>query len=198
MEPRKASLNRETGETTVSVGLNLDGTGQYDIKTSNGMLDHLLAQLARHGLMDLKISATGDVNTGWHHTVEDVAIALGRALHQALGDGKGLTRTAHAVVPLDEALAMVAVDLSGRSYAVVETTLSQGDLGELPTDLIRHFLETFALEARITLHAKVLSGTNNHHKAEALFKALARALRQATTIDERLAKEIPSTKGVLG
>ncbi|MBI4298597.1 MAG: imidazoleglycerol-phosphate dehydratase HisB [Chloroflexi bacterium] len=198
MQARKATFARKTGETEVSVQLTLDGTGQYKIDTGNGMLDHLLAQLARHGLLDLEISAKGDVATGWHHTVEDVAIALGRALHEALGDGKGITRIAHFVVPMDEALALAVVDLSGRGYAVVDTGLSNGDLEMLPPDLIRHFLETFALEARITLHAEVMYGTNDHHKAEALFKALARALREAISLDQPMTGEIPSTKGVLG
>ena len=198
MEPRIATLERKTTETEVSVRLNLDGTGQYQIDTGNGMLDHLLAQLSRHGLIDLTITAKGDVSTGWHHTVEDVSIVLGEAIHKALGERRGIVRTAHSYVPLDEALVLVVVDLSGRGYPVVEASLSDIDLGDLPADLVRHCLETLAREARMNMHAKVLAGINNHHKAEALFKALARALRQAIRIDERAPSDIPSTKGTIG
>ncbi len=197
MNQRRASLSRETTETKVSVELALDGKGQYKIETGNGMLDHLLAQLARHGLLDLKISARGDTQSGWHHLVEDVAIALGRALRQALGEGEGITRMAHALVPMDEALAQVALDVSGRGVAVVNIEFSGQDLGGLPPDLVRHFLESLAREARITLHASTLAGINDHHKAEAIFKALARALRLAVEIDERRAGQIPSTKGTI-
>ncbi len=197
MSDRKVSLSRETAETKISVELNLDGTGQYQIETGNGFLDHLLAQLARHGLLDLNISARGDTKTGWHHTVEDIAIVTGRVLRQALGDGEGITRMAHAFVPLDEALAMVALDLSGRGYAVLNLDISAQGLGDLPPDLLRHFLETFAREAGINLHAKTIAGVNNHHKAEALFKALARALRNAVKIEERSSGEVPSTKGTI-
>ena len=197
LNQRKATLSRETTETKVSVDLTLEGTGQYQIETGNGMLDHLLAQLARHGLLDLTISARGDTETGWHHLVEDVAIVLGRALRQALGEGVGITRMAHALVPLDEALAMVALDVSGRGYAVIDIELSGEDMMDLPPDLVRHFLESFAREAGMNLHVKILAGVNDHHKAEAVFKALARALREAIQIDERRAGQVPSTKGTI-
>lgn len=196
-EPRTARYHRETEETRVTVELALDGTGKYSIDTGNGTLDHFLAQLARHGLLDLTIHAKGDLETGWHHTVEDVAIGLGRALQQAIGDGRGIVRMGHALVPLDEALARVALDLSGRGYAVVETGLTAEYVEHLPSDLVRHFLETFAAEGRFTLHARLLAGVNDHHKAEALFKALARALDDAVRLDPRRGGDVPSTKGTL-
>ena len=197
MQPRQANIERRTGETQVSVSLNLDGEGQHDVATGNGMLDHLLAQLSRHGLIDITIKAEGDLATGWHHLVEDIAIVLGRAFREALGDGSGIHRMGHALVPLDEALAMVAVDLSGRSYASLDLSLNQETVENLPGDLLGHFLETFATEARITLHARILSGVDSHHKAEALFKALAKALRYAVELDPRSAGRIPSTKGTI-
>ena len=197
MKPRKAALKRETGETGIEVELDLDGSGRYEIDTGLKMLDHLLAQIARHGLFDLRIKARGDLALDEHHTVEDVAITLGRALAQALGERQGIARMGHAIVPLDEALAQVAVDLSGRGYAVVEASFTDKRLGELPSDLIRHFLESFALEGRLNLHARLLAGSNDHHKAEALFKALAKALKDATRPEERLKGQVPSTKGVI-
>ena len=198
MPTRTGKINRQTGETQVSVELNIDGQGQYSIETGNGMLDHLLAQLSRHGLLDLNISAKGDTQTGWHHLVEDVGIALGRALREALGEVRGVVRTAHAYAPLDEALARSVVDFGGRGYSVVETRLSEGDLNDLPADLVRHFLETLAHEGGFNLHVKVLQGASNHHKAEAIFKSLARALRAALAPDERLSGQVPSTKGSIG
>ena len=195
---RIASLNRETGETKISVDLNLDGTGQYEIETGNGMLDHMLAQLSRHGLIDIKLSALGDTNVGWHHLVEDTAILLGRALAEAVDDARGITRMAHAYVPLDEALAMVAVDFSGRGYAVLDTRLTDGDMAGLTPDLIDHFLESLAQQGRLNIHVRVLAGENNHHKAEAVFKAMARAMRMALTLDPRRDGDIPSTKGTIG
>lgn len=194
---RRATVERRTGETSVRVELALDGRGTAAVATGIGFLDHLLHAFARHGLFDLVVRAEGDLQVDEHHTVEDVAIVLGRALDEALGDRKGIRRTAHAVVPLDEALALVAVDISGRGYAVVETGLLGPRLGNLEADLVRHFLETLAREARLCLHARTLAGANDHHKAEALFKALARSLDAATQIDERLAEAIPSTKGTL-
>jgi imidazoleglycerol-phosphate dehydratase len=196
-EPRVASLQRKTGETSVAVTINLDGQGRHDVATGNGFLDHMVSQLARHGLLDITLQAQGDTHTGWHHLAEDVAIVLGRAFHQALGDARGIRRMGHAIVPLDEALALVAVDCSGRGYSVVETTLDGVMVETLPGDLVRHFLETFAVEGRLNLHAKVLAGVSPHHKAEALFKALARALRDAVEPDPRAAGEVPSTKGTL-
>ena len=197
MESRQTSIERHTGETHISLSLDLDGEGRYDILTGNGMLDHLLAQLSRHGLIDITIRADGDLSTGWHHLVEDTAITLGRAFRDALGDGTGIHRMGHAFVPLDETLAMIAVDLSGRSYASLDISLSDEMVESLPGDLVRHFLESFAIESRITLHARILSGTNSHHKAEALFKALAKALRYAVEMDPRSAGRIPSTKGTV-
>jgi imidazoleglycerol-phosphate dehydratase len=198
MGQRQGRVERQTRETQVLVELNLDGSGQYEIQTGNGMLDHLLAQLARHGLLDLKVQAQGDLETGWHHLVEDVGICLGRALREAVGDGVGIRRMGHALVPLDEALAQVAVDLSGRGYAAVETGLSEQPLESLPPDLVRHLLESLAVEAGMTLHVQLLAGRNDHHKAEALFKALARALGDAVAVDPRLGDQAPTTKGVLG
>lgn len=194
---RTASMERKTGETSVSVYINLDGQGQYDVVTGNGFLDHMVSQVARHGLIDITLKAEGDVHTGWHHLVEDVGIMLGRAFREALGDGRGIRRMGHAIVPLDEALALVAVDCGGRSYAAVETTLDDTMVETLSGDLVGHFLESFANEGRINLHAKVLAGVSPHHKAEALCKALARALRDAVELDPRGGQQIPSTKGTI-
>ena len=197
MNTRRASVTRKTRETNISVSVELDGKGQSNIDTGNGMLDHLLSQISRHGLIDLTLKARGDLEVGWHHLVEDTAITFGKAFREALGDGKGIVRIAHALVPMDETLAQVAVDLSGRGYASIDTSLS-GDMVEtLPGDMIRHFLESFALESGIALHIKLLSGLNTHHKAEAIFMALARALRQASELDPRREGDIPSTKGTI-
>ncbi len=177
--------------------VDLDGTGKAQISTGNGVLDHLLSQLPRHGQIDLEITAKGDVQTGWHHTVEDTAITLGRALQEAVGDGAGIRRMGHALVPLDEALAQVAIDFGGRGYAAIDVDLSNKSIGDLPGDLVRHFLQTLAVEARATLHVRMLSGVNAHHMAEAAFKGLARALRDAVEKDPRAAKQVPSTKGTI-
>ena len=198
MDERKASVVRETRETKVSVELNLDGTGQYTVDTGNGFFDHLLSQLSRHSLIDLTVKATGDAaQTGWHHTVEDVSIAVGRALHEAIGEGRGIVRMGHAIVPFDETLAQVSVDLSGRAYAVVDTTITSEMVESLPSDLIRHSLESIAMEGKFNLHARILAGQNSHHKAEGLFKAFARALKDAVAIDPRQGGEVPSTKGTI-
>jgi imidazoleglycerol-phosphate dehydratase len=194
MANRTAAIQRETRETNISLELNVDGSGNYEMLTGLRMFDHLLSQLARHGVFDIKISATGDDQ---HHLVEDVALCLGKALAEALGDKRGIVRMADATVPMDDALATVAVDIGGRGYTLLELPFSDNDMAGFATDLIRHFLETFAAEARINLHARVLYGTNDHHKAEALFKALARALDAATRIDERISGELPSTKELL-
>jgi imidazoleglycerol-phosphate dehydratase len=194
MAERKATVTRETAETNVRVALNLDGNGQFEITTGMRMFDHLLTQLAQHGIFDIKISASGPDQ---HHVVEDVAIALGKAFNQALGDKQGITRMAHAVVPMDEALAVVAVDIGGRVYSVVEAVFVETNIGDMDADLVRHFLVSLASEAKINLHAKVLSGINDHHKAEALFKALGRALDSATRVDERILGRVPSTKEVI-
>ena len=197
MGSRQSTIQRRTGETDITLTLDLDGEGKYEISTGNGMLDHLIAQLSRHGKLDIKLDAKGDLSTGWHHLVEDTSITLGRAFREALGDGAGIQRMGHALVPLDETLAMVAVDLSGRSHAQLDLALSQEMVETLPGDLIAHFLESFASEARLTLHAKIMTGVDTHHKAEALFRALARALRNAVEPDPRAQGQIPSTKGTI-
>ena len=194
MPERKTKVTRETAETNVKVELNIDGSGEFEITTGIRMFDHLLAQLARHGVFDLKISATG---ADKHHVVEDVAISLGKAFNQALGQKEGIVRMAHAVVPMDETLAEVAVDIGGRAYSAIDTSFSRAKIGDLDTDLVRHFLVSFASEAKINLHARVITGVNDHHKAEALFKALARALDSATRIDGRIIGRVPSTKEVI-
>lgn len=198
MADRTGKYARTTGETDIRVTIGLDGTGQSSVDTGNGMFDHLLNQLSRHGLFDLNVSASGDSQlTGWHHTVEDTGIAVGRALADAVGDGAGIRRMGHALVPLDEALARVVIDISGRGYSVIDLGVSGVDIAGLPGDMVRHFLESFAAEARITLHATVLTGINAHHKVEATFKALAKALRDATEIDPRAGSQVPSTKGTI-
>ena len=194
MGERTSIVKRETKETNISLELNIDGGGQYEINTGIEMFDHLLSQVAQHGRFDIKISATGDDQ---HHLVEDVALCLGRAFGEALGEKRGIVRMADATVPMDDALATVIVDISGRGYTVLDLPFTDNDMAGFPTDLIRHFLESFASEARLNLHALVVYGTNDHHKAEALFKALGRALDIATRIDERISGELPSTKGLL-
>jgi len=194
---RRATVDRETKETKIHIELDLDGRGEADVSTGIGMLDHLLSQIARHGIFDLTVRATGDLSTDEHHTVEDIGLALGRALDDALGERKGIVRMADAKAPLDEALASVALDLSGRGYCVVEVAWTGERAGELPTDLINHLLWSFASEGQFTLHAYVHSGVNDHHKAEALFKALGRALGTATRLEPRRAGQVPSTKGRL-
>ena len=194
---RTATIDRKTGETDIQLTINLDGTGVYEVDTGNGFLDHMVSQIARHGLIDINLKAKGDVHVGWHHLVEDVAIALGRAFGEALGDARGIRRMGHAIVPLDETLAMVALDCSGRGYAVIDTTLDEIMVETLPGSLVKHFFESFALEAKINLHAQIMAGVSPHHKAEALCKALARALRDALEPDPRAPSQIPSTKGTL-
>jgi imidazoleglycerol-phosphate dehydratase len=194
MAKRIANISRKTGETSVQVEFNIDGSGQFNIATGVKILDHFLSQLARHGLFDITISASGDDQ---HHVVEDVAICLGRAFNEALGEKKGITRMGYAVVPMDEALAAVAVDIGGRAYSVIEVSFIRANIGELYADLVRHFFESLASEAKMNLHAKVLTGINDHHKAEALFKALGRALDSATRIDKRITGKIPSTKNII-
>ena len=197
MAKRVAVIKRETSETKIDLELDIDGTGAFEIDTGVGMLDHLLAQVAKHGRFDIKIRAKGDLEVNEHHTVEDVGISLGLAFRQALGERKGIVRMGHAIVPMDEALALVAVDLSGRGCGEVEVSFDKEYIGELPTGLVGHFLESFACEGRLNLHAKLLAGRNDHHKVEALFKALARALDEATRIDRRIREETPSTKALL-
>ena len=194
MSSRLSAVKRETKETSISLELNVDGSGRCDIDTGIKMFDHLLAQVAQHGAFDIKILATGDDQ---HHLIEDVAICLGRALSESLGEKRGIIRMADATVPMDDALAMVAVDISGRGYTVLDLSFSDNDMAGFPTDLIRHFLESFAAEARLNLHTKVVYGINDHHKVEALFKALGRALDTATRIDPRISGELPSSKELL-
>jgi imidazoleglycerol-phosphate dehydratase len=198
MTQRIGTYKRETKETSVEVSWNLDGTGQADVSTGIGMLDHLVSQIARHGIFDITLTAKGDLEVDSHHTVEDAGIALGRALADALGDSAGIVRMGDALVPLDEALAQVAVDLSGRAYSEINVSWTDSRIGELPSDLVEHFLQSMAHEARFNLHARVLAGVNDHHKAECMMKALGRALCAATRIDARRAGQTPSTKEALG
>ena len=199
MKARTATISRETKETKIEVRLDLDGKGKFDIVTGIGMLDHLLSHIARHGVFDIVVKAKGDLSVDQHHTVEDTAICLGQVLRKAVGEGRGIIRMAHAVVPMDETLAVVALDISGRGYAVIDPSVKfrRKKIGELESDIIPHFFETFAIESQMNLHAILLKGTNDHHKAEALFKAMGRALDTATRIDGRIVGDIPSTKGVM-
>ena len=194
---RTSSLSRKTAETDIVLSLNLDGAGKAVISTGVGFLDHLLRHIAVHGLFDLDVKASGDLEIDPHHTVEDVGLVLGQAFDQALGDRKGIVRMGSASVPMDESLAFVAVDLSGRPYAVIQAEWHTPSIGLLPPALIPHFLESFAFNAKINLHARVAYGRDDHHQAEALFKALGRALDAATLIDPRRAGSVPSTKGTL-
>ena len=196
MAKRRAKVSRETKETKVTVELNLDGSGEAKVETGIGMLDHLISQVAKHGAIDITLTASGDLLVDEHHTAEDVGLALGRALEEALGDRAGIVRMADATVPLDEALASVALDLGGRGYAVVDAAWTGERIGELPSDLVGHIVWSLASEARMTVHARVLLGVNDHHKAEALFKALGRALGEAVRLDPRRSGA-PSTKGTL-
>lgn len=194
---RTAELYRQTNETRIQIKLDLDGSGTHEISTEVGFLDHMLTHLAVHGLFDLTVQAKGDLQIDVHHTVEDVALALGQAFDQALGDRKGIVRIGDCFVPMDETLAHVAVDLSGRPYAVIQAEWHTPYVGNIPTTLFPHFFESFAVTSRSNLHARVLYGRDDHHQAEALFKALARALDAATQLDPRRAGNIPSTKGTL-
>jgi imidazoleglycerol-phosphate dehydratase len=194
---RTADVTRETNETKVHVRLGVDGSGEYAVNTGVGFLDHMLAQVAAHGLFDLAVDAQGDLEIDAHHTVEDVALTLGQAFSQALGDRKGIVRMASATVPMDDSLASVTVDFSGRPYTVFSAEWHGPAVGVLPTSLIEHFFASFANTAGCNLHARVLYGKDDHHQAEALFKALGRALDAATQIDPRRAGRVPSTKGVV-
>jgi imidazoleglycerol-phosphate dehydratase len=194
---RTAALSRQTNETEIEINLNLDGTGKHKVSTGIGFLDHMLTHLAVHGLFDLTLQAKGDLEVDTHHTVEDIAIVLGQAFDRALSDRKGILRMADCFAPMDETLAHVAVDLSGRPYAVLQAVWHTPYIGNIPTTLFPHFFESFAVTARCNLHGRVLYGRDDHHQAEALFKAWARALDQATQIDPRRANNIPSTKGTL-
>ena len=194
---RTAELSRQTNETQVKIKLDIDGTGKHELSTGIGFLDHMLTHLAVHGLFDLSVQAKGDLEVDTHHTIEDVALVLGQAFDQALGDRKGIFRMADCYAPMDETLAHVALDLSGRPYAIIQVEWHTPFIGNIPTTLFPHFFESFAITSRCNLHARVLHGRDDHHQAEALFKAWARALDQATQIDPRRANSIPSTKGTL-
>jgi imidazoleglycerol-phosphate dehydratase len=194
---RNATIERATRETQIRLRLELDGTGQADISTGVGFFDHMLEHIARHGQFDLEVKCTGDLHIDEHHTAEDVAICLGQAIDQALGTRAGIVRTAHAFVPMDEALCFAAIDISGRPYAVVDAELHTDRVGDLSSDLVWHIFETIAIHGRLTAHLRVHYGRNDHHKVEGLFKAFARALDGATRIDPRLGDQIPSTKGTL-
>ena len=194
---RAAEISRQTNETQIQINLDLDGIGKNEISTGVGFLDHMLTHLAMHGLFDLSVQATGDLHIDVHHTVEDVALALGQAFDKALGDRKGIVRMGDSFAPMDETLAHVAVDLSGRPYAVIQSEWHTPYIGNVPTTLFAHFFESFAVTARCNLHARVLYGRDDHHQAEALFKAWARSLDIASQVDPRRARVIPSTKGTL-
>lgn len=196
MTKRSVSKSRKTKETDIQVRLNLDGSGQYEIDTGIPFFDHMLAQLARHGQMDLAITAKGDLEIDGHHTVEDVGWVLGQALYEALGDRRGITRFGHAYVPLDEALTRVVVDFSGRPYLVYKAEFKVPRIGDLQSELIEEFLKALVQEGKFNLHVENLYGRNQHHIAETIFKATARALRMATRVDAD-SSDIPSTKGVL-
>jgi imidazoleglycerol-phosphate dehydratase len=194
---RRADVKRKTNETDIAVSVNLDGKGAYDIATGIGFLDHMLDQLAKHALIDIKVRAKGDLHIDFHHTAEDVGIALGEAVKQALGDKKGIRRYASADLVMDEAMTRVALDVSGRPFLVWKVEFNRDQVGEMDTELFREWFQAFAMNAGITLHVETLYGDNNHHIAESAFKALARALRSAVEIDPRAKDAIPSTKGTL-
>ena len=194
---RQASVVRKTAETDITATLNLDGTGDCQLATGLGFLDHMLEQIARHGRMDLTLTAQGDLHVDCHHTTEDVGIVLGQAFKQALGARTGIRRYGSCLLPMDDALARVALDLSNRSFLFWSVDLPRDKIGEMDTELFREWFHAFAMNAGITLHVEVLHGVNAHHMIEACFKALARALREAIAIDPRHVHEVPSTKGVL-
>ncbi|MGE5378770.1 MAG: imidazoleglycerol-phosphate dehydratase HisB [Bacteroidota bacterium] len=194
---RTSEISRKTNETEIQIKLGLEGNGTHNISTGIGFLDHMLTHLAVHGLFDLDLQARGDLHIDVHHTVEDVALALGQAFDGALGDRKGITRMADCYAPMDETLAHAAIDLSGRPYSVIQAEWRTPYVGNIPTTLFPHFFESFAVTSRCNLHARVLYGRDDHHQAEALFKAWARALDAATQMDPRRAGNIPSTKGTL-
>ncbi|MBN8938187.1 MAG: imidazoleglycerol-phosphate dehydratase HisB [Rhizobiales bacterium] len=194
---RTASVTRTTKETDISVSVDLDGAGTADVATGVGFFDHMLDQIARHGMIDLTVKAKGDLHIDDHHTVEDVGIALGQAVRKALGDMKGITRYADVHLAMDETLSRVVLDISGRPFLVFRTTFPRDKIGTFDTELVREFFQAFAMNSGITLHVETLYGDNAHHIAESCFKGLARALRAAFAIDPRRAHEVPSTKGVL-
>lgn len=195
---RTASVERKTKETEISVELNLDGDGVYDVETGIGFLDHMLEQLSRHSLMDLKLRCKGDLHIDGHHTTEDCGIVIGSAIKKALGDMKGITRYANSYIPMDETLSRAALDISGRPFLVWNVDFPRQKIGDFDTELFEEFFRAFAFAAGMTLHVENLYGTNSHHIIESCFKAVARALRASATIDPRKADAVPSTKGTLG
>ncbi|HEX9449058.1 MAG TPA: imidazoleglycerol-phosphate dehydratase HisB [Dongiaceae bacterium] len=195
---RQASVSRKTKETAISVSVDLDGSGQSMISTGIGFLDHMLDQLSRHSLIDLKVEAKGDLHIDYHHTTEDTGIAIGEAISKALGNRVGINRYGDALIPMDETLTRVALDASNRPYLIWKVTFSRPKLGEMDTELFKEWFQAFAQSAGLTLHVENLYGENNHHIVESCYKALARALRQAVEIDPRKFDAVPSTKGVLG
>ena len=195
---RQASVSRKTKETAISVSVDLDGSGQSMISTGIGFLDHMLDQLSRHSLIDLKVEAKGDLHIDYHHTTEDTGIAIGEAISKALGNRVGINRYGDALIPMDETLTRVALDASNRPYLIWKVTFSRPKLGEMDTELFKEWFQAFAQSAGLTLHVENLYGENNHHIVESCYKALARALRQAVEIDPRKSDAVPSTKGVLG
>ncbi|MDP6690666.1 MAG: imidazoleglycerol-phosphate dehydratase HisB [Alphaproteobacteria bacterium] len=195
---RQAKVERNTKETQITVEVNLDGTGSYDVETGLGFLDHMLEQLSRHSLIDLTVKAKGDLHIDGHHTTEDTGLAIGEAIRGALGERTGIVRYGSALVPMDETLTRVALDLSDRPYLIWKVAFNRPKLGDMDTELFREWFQAISQAAGITLHVEVLYGQNNHHMIESCFKALARSLRQAVEIDPRRADAVPSTKGVLG
>jgi imidazoleglycerol-phosphate dehydratase len=195
---RGAKVSRKTKETAIDVDLDLDGSGRYDVSTGIGFLDHMLEQLSRHSLIDLRVRAKGDLHIDFHHTTEDTGIAIGQAVSKALADRKGIVRYADALIPMDETLTRVAIDVSGRPYLVWRVKFTRPKLGEMDTELFKEWFQAFAQAAGITLHVENLYGENNHHIVESCFKGLARTLRTALAIDARSSTDVPSTKGVLG
>src|SRR6202142_1943365 len=194
---RTASITRKTKETQIAVEINLDGTGKYEVKTGVGFLDHMLEQLSRHSLMDLKLTAKGDLHIDYHHTTEDTGIAIGEAFAKALGERKGITRYGHGYIPMDETLTRVALDISGPPYFIWKVEFTKPKLGEMDTELFREWFQAFAQSAGLTLHVENIYGDNNHHIVESCYKGLARALKDALAVDPRQAALVPSTKGTL-
>ncbi len=194
---RRATITRKTAETEILLNLEVDGSGRFSIDTGLPFFDHMVSHIAKHGVFDIELKAKGDLQVDPHHTMEDCGIALGEAFEKALGDKAGLVRAGSAYMPLDEALAFAAVDLSGRPYAVLDLRLFGNEVGSIPPDLFNHFLDSFATAGRMNLHVRTISGVNDHHKAEACFKAVARALDAATRVDPRRKGDVPSTKGII-
>ena len=195
---REANIARKTKETDIEVSVNIDGTGVYDVDTGIGFLDHMLEQLSRHSLMDLTVRAKGDLHIDFHHTTEDTGIAIGEAVHKAMGERRGIVRYASATIPMDETLTRASIDISDRPYLIWKVDFSRPKLGEMDTELFKEWFQAFAQNARVTLHVENLYGENNHHIVESCFKALARAFRAAADTDPRAADSVPSTKGPLG